>query len=143
LGIPTVAVVRKGFEEVNHNAFAGFGFSSENAQAVFDYDVLLPGVPLTPIREGIDKFIDGLTKWQPKIKKRTVVTPPKLTIEGKDYNEAMAKMNALFLKNMWGDGLPLLPATEERVKSILKGTDLPPDTAVGRILPTGRIAFRS
>jgi hypothetical protein len=40
---------------------------------------------------------------------------------------------------MWGDGLPLFPATEERVSWILTGTDLSPDTEVGRILPRGGI----
>jgi hypothetical protein len=43
---------------------------------------------------------------------------------------------------MWSDGLPLLPATEERVSWILTGTDLSPDAIVGegKVLPRAGIA---
>jgi len=121
------------------NAFAGLGFPVENAEAVFPHHLLVEG-DLSPFREDIDKIIDGLTKWEPKVKEKTLVPASRLTIEGKDYQEAIAKMNNLFLKNMWGDGLPLLPATQERVDWILKGTDLSPDAAIGAILPAGRVA---
>jgi len=45
-------------------------------------------------------------------------------VEGKDYEEAMAKANRLFLRNMWSDGLPVIPPTEEQVNWLLTGTDL-------------------
>jgi len=35
----------------------------------------------------------------------------------------------------WGDGLPLIPPTEERVQDMLEGTDLPPSHVVGRVEP--------
>ena len=43
-------------------------------------------------------------------------------------------MNLLFLRNQWGDGLPVVPATKERVDWILTGTDLPRDKVIGEIL---------
>ena len=64
----------------------------------------------------------------------------KVSVEGADYGEAINKMNTLFLKNSWGDGLPILPATEERVNWLLGGTDLARDTVIGRIMPSGRAA---
>jgi hypothetical protein len=63
-----------------------------------------------------------------------------LSIAGADYSEAIHKMNIAFLNNNWGDGLPLLPATEERVNWLLAGTDLAHDLVVGRIMPSGRMA---
>lgn len=66
--------------------------------------------------------------------------PGRLMVGGKDYEEATANMHNLFLRNLWSDGLPLLPPTEERVKWILTGTDLSPDTVLGKILPRGGIA---
>ena len=42
--------------------------------------------------------------------------------------------------NMWGDGLPLNAPTGARVDWILKGTDLPSDHVVGKVMPRGGIA---
>lgn len=101
---------------------------------------VLAGSDLTPIKENIDKIVYGLTKWEPKTKQKGIYTAGKITVQAKDYQEAVANMNLLFLRNLWGDGLPILPATEERVNWILTGTDLPRDTVVGKILPRGGIA---
>ena len=103
-------------------------------------NMFLPGSDLTPIEKNIDKIIYGLTKWEPRVKGNAAKPPKKVSIEGADYGEAINKMNTLFLKNSWGDGLPLLPATEERVNWLLTGTDLPRDTVIGKIMPSGRTA---
>ncbi|MBM3302544.1 MAG: hypothetical protein FJY85_21655, partial [Deltaproteobacteria bacterium] len=131
-GIPSMVVTRSGFSQVVGNAFAGIGFPAEGP-SVHEFPMLMfvPGSDLTPINENIDKIVYGLTKWEPKIKEKGVYPAKKVTVEGKDYAEALTNMNLLFLKNMWGDGLPILPATEERVSWILSGTDLPRDTVVG------------
>ena len=63
-----------------------------------------------------------------------------VSVTGKNYEEAVTKANHLFLRNMWSDGLPILPPTEKRVNWILTGTSLPRDKAVGKILPAGGIA---
>ena len=102
--------------------------------------MFVAGSDLTPIKENIDKITYGLTKWEPKQKQTKIEVPDKITVEGKDYEEAMVNMNHLFLRSFWGDGLPLLPPTEERVKWILTGTALSPDTLMGKILPGGRLA---
>ena len=108
----------------------------------FPVDLFLVDSNLNPIKESINQFVAGLTKWQPSVKKVGVVMPPKVEISGKNYEDALAKMNTAYLMNSWGDGLPLLPATEERVRWILRGTDLPRDSIVGpgKILPRGGIA---
>ncbi|MFC1941071.1 hypothetical protein ACFLWL_01490 [Chloroflexota bacterium] len=106
----------------------------------FPLEMFLPGSDLTPLKENIDKVVYGLTKWQPKLKEKKIEVPEKLTVEGEDYEEAVVNMNNLFLRNFWSDGLPLLPPTEERVKRILTGTSLSPDTVIGKILPRGGIS---
>ncbi len=135
---------RKGFSQVVSNAYAGFGFAPE-APTVFEFplELFLPGSDLTPIGEHIEKIVDGLTKWKPKVTKKGVVEPePNIAVKGKNYEEAVQNMNDLFLRNHWSDGLPLMPATDDRVKWILSGTDLPPSAAVGegKVLPKGGIA---
>ncbi len=106
----------------------------------FPVTLFLGESDLTPLKERLDEFVYGLTKWEPEVKELGIVTPPKVTVEGKDYEESFANMNTTFLFNQWGDGLPLLPPTKERVDWILTGTDLPPDKEISRIVPRGGIA---
>jgi hypothetical protein len=141
VGIPTTIVTRKGFSQVVGNAYAGYGFAPEGP-TVYEYpiEMFLPGSDLTPINENIDKIVYGLTKWQPKTTTKGIFSPAeKITVQGKDYQEALANMNLLFLRNLWGDGLPILPPTEESVNWLLTGTDLPRDKAVATMLPRGGI----
>lgn len=102
--------------------------------------MFLPGADLTPIADNIDKIIYGLTEWEPKNKGKKIVEAKTIVIEGKDHEDCIDKMNQLFLRNNWGDGLPLLPPTEEKVSWILTGTDLPRDKVLGNIMPSGRTA---
>jgi hypothetical protein len=125
---------------VVQNAVSGFGFAPEAAAVSFPVDLFLVGSDLTPVKDNIDKFINALTKWQPSIKEKRAVEPPPVTIQGRDFEDNLNQMNRLFARNRWGDGLPLLPATPERVKWILRGTDLAPGTRIGKILPRGRVA---
>jgi len=122
------------------NAISGFGFAPEVSMVTFPIDTFLVDSDLSSVEQNLDKFVDGLTKWEPKVKEKGLLKPPKIKIEGKDYEEAVTNMNTLFLRNLWGDGLPLLSPTDERVNWILRGTDISPDTEIGKILPKGGIA---
>jgi len=125
---------------VVNNAFAGLGFPAEASKFVFPLNMFLPGSDLSPIQKNIERVIYGLTKWEPNTKTKGVVVPPMITVTGKDYEESVSTMNLLFLKNLWSDGLPILPATKERVDWLLAGTDFPRDKVIGKILPRGGIA---
>ncbi len=144
MGIPTMVVTRQGFTQLVINSFAGYGFPPEAPTITeFPIEMFLKGSDLTPLRENIDKVVYGLTKWEAKNKQKGVFNPgSKITVQGKDYQDAVDKMNQLFLKNNWSDGLPIIPATAERVDWILSGTDLKRDAVVGtgKILPRGGIA---
>jgi hypothetical protein len=122
------------------NCFLAMGFSHDASLFEFPSNMFLPGSDLTPVEINIDKIIDGLTKWEPRVKGNEPKPQKIVSIESVDYIEAIDKMNTLFLKNSWGDGLPLLPATEERVRWLLTGTDLHRDKVIGKIMPSGRSA---
>ena len=139
-GIPTVVVQRQEFVGATKNAVAGLGFLPEIAMVVFPVGLFLVGSDLSPVQQKVELFIQGLTRWEPEMTQWKRNDPPAIEIQGKDYEENFAKMNRLFLAKRWGDGLPLLPPTEERLKWVLRGTDLPPGTRIGKILPLGRIA---
>ncbi|HOG47690.1 MAG TPA: hypothetical protein PLJ35_04455 [Anaerolineae bacterium] len=140
MGIPTTLVLRKGFRFVVQNGISGMGLPRE-VPTVYEFPVqmFLPNSDLTPIRENIDKIVYALTQWQPAATSKGT-SSAKVTIQGEDYAQALSTMNFLFLRNQWSDGQPVLPATEERVQWILTGTDLAPDTAIGKIMPRGGIA---
>jgi hypothetical protein len=140
LGIPTVGIVRGDFVSVMKNAIAGMGFPPEMAFVPVPMALFLPGSDLAPVAQNLDQVVAGLTRWQPTVTAKSVIKPPTVRVEGKNYEEALAAVHALFLKNLWGDGLPLMPPTPERVRWILRGTDLAPETVIGKILPEGRIA---
>ncbi len=139
-----MVITRKGFTQVVGNAFAGLGFPAEGPSInEFPMQMFESGSDLTPLSENIDKVVYGLTKWQPKITTKGIVNPPMVTVQGADYQTAVDNLNALFLRNMWSDGMPITPATEARVKWILTGTDLAPDTVIspaGGVVPRGGIA---
>ena len=138
-----MVVTRGGFSQIVGNGLAGFGFAPEGPSVYeFPVEMFLPGSDLTPIRENIDKIVYGLTKWQPKITKKGVYYPAEnIKAQGKDYREAEDNMNFVFLKSMWGDGLPIIPPTPERVAWMLTGTELPVDKPIGtgKVLPRGGI----
>ncbi|MBI2958659.1 MAG: hypothetical protein HYY32_07450 [Chloroflexi bacterium] len=123
------------------NAFAGLGFTPEAPTVTeFPIEMFVPGSDLSPLEQNIDKVVYGLSQWQPGAKKQAAGAKEQLEAGGRDYEEASSRLNQLFLRKGWGDGLPLLPPTEERVSWILSGTDLPRDRIIGKILPQGRIA---
>jgi hypothetical protein len=47
----------------------------------------------------------------------------------------LEEINEFFYKRGWAYGMPVMPPTEEAVKEMLKGTDLPPDYVVAKIPP--------
>ena len=106
----------------------------------FPVEMFLPSSDLTPLKENIDKIVYALTQWQPKLTRTGVLSPPKITIHGQDYAQALSRMNLLFLRNQWSDGQPVVPAKEESVKWILTGTDLDSDSVIGKMMPRGGIA---
>ena len=51
------------------------------------------------------------------------------------FRGQLQEFNRFFYKRGWGDGLPLVPPTEEALAEMLTGTDLPRDHVVGKMVP--------
>lgn len=120
------------------NAVSGLGLAPDAAMVTFPIDMFLPGSDLSAITVRKKEFYNGLTKWQPDFVQSAGGTQM-LSVEGASYEDAMQKANNLLLTNLWGDGLPVWPATRERVDWILRGSALPRDQVLGKFPPRGGV----
>ena len=119
---------------------AGLGLAPEAANVPFPIDLFLPDSDVSPIAARKQAFYDGLTKWRPATASTDSDALPLLRVEGKTYEEALTKANNLYISNLWGDGLPIWPATKERVDWILQGAPLPRAHVFGKLPPRGGVA---
>jgi hypothetical protein len=62
-------------------------------------------------------------KWVPK--------EDEFSFSADSYQEVQDEFNRSFLEMGWGDGLPLIPPTRQRVDALLKGTPISPTTVIG------------
>jgi len=94
---------------------------------------------IRPVAEAsIDLIINALTRpltpeeKNPKLKvqKKTNET---IKITAEDFESALEQFNQLYLENRWGDGLPLIPPTEQAVQQMLSGTKRSPNEVIGRV----------
>lgn len=64
----------------------------------------------------------------------------RLRIEAADSYAAFEVMNQQFLRDEWGDGLPLIPPTPAKVEAMLKGTTRAPGDIVTVLAPGSGLA---
>jgi hypothetical protein len=138
--IPTVLLGRSDFLGVVKNAVTGLGFPAPMPIVAFPVDLFLPGSDLSAVEARKQEFYEGLTSWRFTSNFIASDTAPLITVTGNDYQDALRQANNLFLSNMWGDGLPVWPATKEKVDWILMGSDQPRNKVLGKVLPRGGIA---
>ena len=121
------------------NAVSGIGLAPDAAMVTFPIDMFLPGSDISALKVRKREFYDGLTHWKSDFAQAAPGVSPMLAVEGATYEEALFKANNLMLTNLWGDGLPVWPATRERVEWILRGTALPRTHSFGKFPPRGGI----
>ena len=91
------------------------------------------------VEKHFDEFIAALVtplsseESNPPATRPEIDGPPQLTILGDSYEEAVETFNQDYLSREWGDGLPLVPPTPEKVKWMLSGTKRSPDEVLGTI----------
>lgn len=139
-GIPTVTLTRADFVGVMKNAVAGLGLAPDAAMVTFPIDMFLPGSDITPVETRKREFYDGLTRWTSELAGVAAGERPLLSVEGDTYEDALTRANDLFISRSWGDGLPLWPATRERVDWILRGTPRSRAQVLGAFPPRGGVA---
>src|SRR5271154_5285874 len=140
LDIPTVLFGRTAFLGVVRNAGSGLGFPPEAPVVPFSVDIFLPGSDLSSIETRRHEFYNGLTTWRSRANYAASNETPLLKVVATSHEAALRKANDLMLANLWGDGLPIWPATRERVEWILQGTEMPRQKILGKVLPRGAIA---
>ena len=99
------------------NAVSGLGLAPDAAMINFPIDMFLPGSDIAPLEQRKHEFYDALTQWKPAFGKSAAGVTPLLSVEGESHEDALDKANYLLIANMWGDGLPLWPATKQRLPS--------------------------
>ena len=92
---------------------------------------------ISDIEEGVaavmKDVIEALTRPlspEEKSPKQKTGKTPRFAFKG-----TLQEVNEFFYRKGWGDGLPIIPPTEEAVEEMLTGTDLPPDHIVAKIIP--------
>ena len=120
------------------NAVSGLGLAPDAAMITFPIAMFLPGADLASLKERRREFYEGLTGWKSEFA-QAAGGAKMLSVEGSTHEDALVKANNLLLNRQWGDGLPLWPATKERVDWILRGAVLPHAHVLGKFPPRGGI----
>ncbi|MCJ7605058.1 MAG: hypothetical protein MUO19_03370, partial [Dehalococcoidales bacterium] len=66
--------------------------------------------------------------------------PPTASVTADSYEAVFEEFNQVYLGKRWGDGLPLVPPTAERVQWMLSGTRRSPQEKLGTIKPKQGVA---
>jgi hypothetical protein len=134
-GKPTVSLINKGFLNDAQSAGSSRGWP------------VLRFVPETvpsecSVMEEIDASIENsmndivaalthpLTAEETNPKPKETGSASRIVFKG-----SLDDVNRFFYRRGWGDGLPLIPPTQEAVAEMLTGTDLPPDHIVAKVIP--------
>lgn len=140
INIPTVLLGRTDFLGVVNNAVSGMGLPSAMPVVAFPVDTFLPGSDLSAVAARKQEFYDALTVWRCTANFTASDATPLIKLTADNDLDALMRANNLLLTNLWGDGLPIWPATRARVDWILQGTERAREQVLGRFLPRGALA---
>jgi hypothetical protein len=99
----------------------------------------IPDLIASRIGTVIDDVVDALTK--PLTNEEKSPKPPEPEkISRIVFKGDLEEIQRFYYKKGWTDGLPIIPPTETTIADMLKGTDLPPEHVVGKIIPRMGIA---
>jgi len=139
LGKPVAFILTKCFQST-----ARFVARSQGLEDLAVAPLALDYVPpaeefkkLNFVEKAADEVIRALTRWTPQPPEIQEVPEKSLVYNGTSYQEALENMEKYFLQHGWSDGLPMIPPTEEAVKRMLEGTELPSEHLVD-VFPPGQ-----
>jgi hypothetical protein len=133
-GKPVVALTNQAFITDSGSAASCKGMSGVR---VLREDIQSSDTP-EKIEIGVSAVMDDiiaaltrpLTAEEKSPQKQEVRKPSRIIFKGN-----LEEVNRFFYRRGWGDGLPVMPPTEETVTEMLTGTDLPVDYEVAKIIP--------
>ena len=133
-GKPSVVLVNRGFAADARSAASGKGMPGLR---ILPEDVPSECTEMSKIEAGVSKAVDDIAALltrplsrEEKSPKPNVQALPRIIFKG-----TFQEVNRFFYKRGWSDGLPVVPPTEEAVKEMLTGTDLPAEHVVGKLIP--------
>jgi len=138
-GTPAVAIVNEGFANDAKSAASSRGMP---VIRVVPETIPCESSVIEEIEAGVlvvmDDIISALTtslsEEEKSPKPMEVEKPSRIIFKGN-----LEEVNQFFYRRGWGDGLPIIPPTEEAVAKMLTGTDLPPHHLVAELGPrTGK-----
>jgi hypothetical protein len=129
-----VLLANNGFTSDAHSAASSKGMPGIR---IIGESVACESTVISEIDEGVaaamKDVVEGLTKPlspEEKSPKQQTGKFPRVAFKG-----TLKEVNQFYYRKGWGDGLPIIPPTEEAVAEMLTGTDLPPDHVVAKIIP--------
>jgi hypothetical protein len=141
LGKPVVMMVNKEFVNISKSAAELRGVPAlryvvwdiPDISNEFSIEKYVKEVIPQHVSEVLDDIVAAMTtplKKDEQIPKKAPRKYPRIVYKG-DINS----VNEHFYKKGWAYGMPILPPTEDAVKEMLTGTDLPADHVVAKIPP--------
>ena len=136
-GVPSVSIVTTPFMQQAAVVMKGVGMPG---LPIAEY----PGVPMTDgpdtvrakVEALMEQIVEGLAK--PAVTTAT----PSVEPEPRDlvFRGTLDEVQDFFYRNLWTDGLPVIPPTIPRVERFLEFTKRAPGDVIGRLLPENRAA---
>jgi hypothetical protein len=132
LGIPTASIVGSGFLKQAEVVAKGLGLPL--AWGVY------PGAPMVDSEETLKRKVEeslapgllsGLTEPSPVEVVRHAVEPEPTSVV---FSGTLDEIEEYFHRQLWTDGLPIIPPTRTRVEAFLRFTDRDPNEVI-RVLP--------
>jgi hypothetical protein len=135
-GVRSVSIVSNGFLAQAKAIASSLGARD---LAIAEY----PGVIMTDGREVFRQKVEKLVGQIIEGAARTV----KLSVKASEpepgdiiFKGTLDEVHEYFIKNLWTDGLPIIPPTQEKVEQFMKFTARPPDEVIDVLLPENREA---
>jgi hypothetical protein len=140
---PTVMLCKDGF--------LGDARSAASVKAMPQLKIIPETIPcectvMEQVESGVDKVFDDIISALTKPLTAEELHPVKQPVKtaGIIFKGNFKEINQFFYRRGMGDGLPLVPPTEEAVAEMLTGTDLSPDYLIGKLPPrAGKATVRN
>ncbi len=133
-GIPTVTIYNERHEKRFMGTILPRGYIDYPAINFNEYDTFTSEGIRDLAPEAFQFLVKGLTTWKPEYMKlegdKWIPRDDEFSYTAASYQEAADQFNSSYLKMGWGDGLPLMPPTRNRVDALLEGTPIPPETVI-------------
>ncbi len=133
-GKPVVALTNQAFIVDSGSAASGKGMPGVRVLREYIQSSDTPEKIDAPLTLMLDDIIGALTRPL-TAEERSPRAPEERGSSRIIFQGNLEEVNRFFYRRGWGDGLPVIPPTEEAVAEMLTGTDLPADYEVAKIVP--------